>query len=247
MRETPGAANRTLSLISKMLNLAEKWGLRPDHSNPSRHVERYAERNLERFLSAEEMGRLGDALTKAERTQTELPSAIAALRLLAFTGCRLSEILTLRWDQVDLERTCIRLTESKTGAKVVYLSPPAIEVLNGIERSDTNIWVIAGAKPGAHLVNLRKPWHRLRARAGLDDVRLHDLRHSFASVGAARGLSLPMIGALLGHRQSKTTERYAHLADDPLRAANNAIGAHIADAMNQGLQTRKRLIRSSDK
>ncbi len=231
MRETPGAANRTLALISKMMNLAEKWGWRPDGSNPCRHVDRYPERAMERFLSGDELGRLGAGLSEAERTATELPSVIAAIRLLMFTGARLGEILNLEWEQVDFERACLRLPESKTGAKVIHLSAPALEVLNGIER-DGSPWVIAGRDPDKPLVNLRKPWHRIRAMAGLDDVRLHDLRHSFASVGAAGGLSLPMIGALLGHTQAATTQRYAHLAADPLKQAVDMIGERIRAAMN---------------
>lgn len=186
MRDTPGAANRTLALVSKMLNLAEKWGLRPDGSNPCRHVDRYPERKMERFLSVDELGRLGAVLAEAERTATELRSVIAAVRLLMFTGARLGEILNLEWSHVDFEWSCLRLPESKTGAKVIHLNAPALEVLNGIER-DGSPWVIAGRDPDKPLVNLRKPWHRIRKAAGLDNVRLHDLRHSFASVGAAGG------------------------------------------------------------
>ncbi len=234
MRETPGAANRTLALFSKMFNLAEKWGLRQDGTNPCRHVERYPERRLERFLSNEELGHLSEALAEAERTRMELPAVLAAVRLLLFTGCRLSEILTLRWDQVDFENQRLQLAESKTGARFVYLSPPALEVLNGLERKEGNPFVITGAKRGAHLINLRKPWGRIRKKAGLENVRLHDLRHSFASVAVAGGLSLPLIGALLGHSQPQTTARYAHLADDPLRQAANLIGGRIAAAMAQG-------------
>ena len=178
------------------------------------------------------MGRLGAVLAEAERTRTESAQVIAAIRLLAFTGCRLSEILELRWDHVDLERACLRLPTSKTGTKTVRLSPPALEVLNGIERQPSNPYVLAGSKPGTHFSNLPRPWQRIRKQAGLEGVRLHDLRHSFASVGAAGGLSLPMIGALLGHTQAATTQRYAHLADDPLRQANDMIGARIAAAMN---------------
>jgi integrase len=214
-----------------MFNLAEQWGLRPDNSNPCRHVEKYKERKIERFLSNEELARLGEVLAEAERTQTEMPSVIAALRLLLFTGCRLSEILTLRWDEVDLENQCLRLRESKTGAKVVYLPSAAIEVLSVIEQQDNNPFVIVGAKRGSHLVNLQKPWRRIRANAGLEDVRIHDLRHSFASVAAASGLSLPIIGALLGHTQPQTTQRYAHLVGDPLREAVDLIGSRIADAV----------------
>lgn len=232
MQATQGAANRTLALLSKMLNLAEKWGLRVDGSNPCRHVEKYPERRLERFLSADELGRLGAVLAKAERTATEPHSVISAIRLLIFTGARLGEILDLRWEHVDLERTCLRLPESKTGQKVIHLNAPALEALNGVERRDGSPWVITGREPGKPLVNLRKPWHRIRKAAGIEGVRLHDLRHSFASVGAAGGLSLPMIGALLGHTQPATTARYAHLAADPLKQATDMIGERIAAAMN---------------
>ena len=187
---------------------------------------------MERFLSAGELGRLGAVLAEAELTATELPSAVAAIRLLIFTGARLGEILDLRWEHVDLERTCLRLPESKTGRKVIHLNAPALEVLNGTERRDGAPWVVAGREPGKPLVNLRKPWHRIRKAAGLEGVRLHDLRHSFASIGAAGGLSLPMIGALLGHTQPATTARYAHLAADPLKQATKLIGERIAAAMN---------------
>ena len=220
-------------MLSKLFNLAEKWGYRPDGSNPCRHVDRYPEHKQERFLSTEELGRLGTALEQAEQARAEMPGVLAAIRLLAFTGCRLSEILTLKWGHVDFERTCLRLPESKSGAKVVRLSPPALAVLQGIERHNDAPYVITGREPGKHLINLRKPWHRIRERAGLHDVRLHDLRHSFASVGAAGGLSLPMIGALLGHTQAATTQRYSHLADDPLRQANDMIGERIAAAMER--------------
>jgi integrase len=239
MKATPGGANRTLYLLSHMLNVAERWGLRPDGSNPCRHVEKFNLRKRERFLSEAELGRLAAVLTDAEETDTELPSAIAAIRLLLFTGARLSEILSLRWEYADLEAQCLRLPDSKTGAKTVYLPPPALEVLAALERREDNPYVIPGAKPGAHLVNLQKPWRRIRKAAGLEDVRIHDLRHSFASMAVAGGLSLPVIGALLGHSQPATTARYAHLADDPLRQAANIAGGRIAAAM-QGSTRQKR-------
>ena len=239
MKATPGGANRTLDLLSHMLNVAERWGLRADGSNPCRHVEKFKLRKRERFLSEAELGRLAAVLTDAEETDTELPSVIAAIRLLLFTGARLSEILTLRREHVDIEERCLRLPDSKTGAKTIYLPPAALEVLAGLERRDDNPYVIAGAKPGAHLVNLQKPWRRIRKKAGLDDVRIHDLRHSFASMAVAGGLSLPVIGALLGHTQPATTARYAHLAADPLRQAANLIGARIGAAMKGGEQPSK--------
>ena len=238
LKGTPYQANRVLALLSKMFNLAERWDLRPDGTNPCRHVEKYRERNRERFLSEAELARLAEVLAAAERTRTQSPSVIAAIRLLLFTGARLSEILTLRWEHVDVEGQCLRLPDSKTGAKVVYLPPAALEILAGLEHHEDNPYVIAGAKLGTHLINLQKPWRRIRAKAGLDDVRLHDLRHSFASMAVAGGLTLPVIGALLGHTQPATTARYAHLADDPLKQAANLIGGRIAAAMKQGVQAK---------
>ena len=179
--------------------------------------------------------RLGEVLEDMGQTATrpvEL-SIIAAVRLLVLTGARLGEVLTLKWDEVDFENASLRLTDSKTGAKTIYLSEPALDVLQALPRYAENPHVIIGIRPGAHLVNLEKPWRAIRSKAQLDDVRLHDLRHSFASVGAADGLGLPIIGALLGHRQAVTTQRYAHLSNDPLRAATNQIGSTIANAMQR--------------
>ena len=229
MRATPYQANRTLGVLSKMFNLAELWELRPDGSNPCRHIKRFREEKRERFLSDAEYRRLGETLKRIERDGSETPSAIAAIRLLMLTGCRLSEIQTLRWAHVDLEAGELRLPDTKTGAKVVHLGDPAIAVLRGLPRNDDNPWVITGRKPGSHLTDLQHPWRRIRARAGLNDVRLHDLRHSFASGGLLVGEGLPMIGKLLGHTQVQTTARYAHLANDPLKAAANRIASRIAE------------------
>lgn len=233
-RSAPYDANRAVAVLSKMFNLAEKWGERPDGSNPCRHVEKYRERKRERFLSEVELARLGEVLAAAERDGSESPYVVAAIRLLVFTGARLSEILALEWSHVDFERACLRLPESKTGAKVVYLNPPALELLASLPRLEGNPHVIPGERLGEHWVNLEKPWRRIRVRAGLDNVRLHDLRHSFASFGAGAGLGLPVIGALLGHTQAATTQRYAHLAADPLRQANDLIGSRLAAAMTGG-------------
>jgi integrase len=231
LHHVPYQANRSLAVLSKAFNLCEVWGWRPDGSNPCRHIQRYREEKRERFLSGEEMTRFAEAISEAERQQTECPAAIAAIRLLAVTGCRSAEIKKLRWSEVDFERRCLRLGDSKTGRRTVYLNTTALEVLAGIERVLGNPYVIVGAKPGAHLVGLSRPWFRIRERAGLSDVRLHDLRHSFASVAAASGLSLPMIGKLLGHTQPVTTQRYAHLAADPMLKASELVGATIDAAM----------------
>ena len=229
MRETPYQANRTLGVLSKIFNLAELWELRPDGSNPCRHVKRFKEEKRERFLSDEEYRRLGAALREIEQDGSETAAVIAAIHLLMLTGCRLSEIQKLRWEQVDLDTGELRLPETKTGAKVVHLGGPAIAVLRALDRPEDNPWVIAGRKPGSHLTDLQHPWRRIRARAGLDDVRIHDLRHSFASGGLLVGEGLPMIGKLLGHTQVQTTARYAHLANDPVKAAADRIASRIAD------------------
>ncbi|MDA9976071.1 site-specific integrase [Alphaproteobacteria bacterium] len=228
-----GVANRCLALVSKMFNLAERWSLRPSNANPVKYVERYPENAFERFLSNDELVRLAETLEAAKRDGTEGPFVIAAIRLLTFTGCRVSEILSLQWAQVDFDRAMLHLADSKTGQKPVFLSPPALEVLAGLPRVEGNPHVIVGARKGSSLVNIRKPWGRIRERAGLNDVRLHDLRHTYASAAAAGGLSLPMIGRLLGHTQAVTTQRYAHLAADPVRAAADAIGNRLAAAMNR--------------
>ena len=228
MRDTPYQANRTLAVLSKMFNLAELWEMRPDSSNPCRHVKRFKEEKRERFLSDIEYEHLGAALREIEQEGSETGSAIAAIRLLMLTGCRLSEIQKLRWEHVDLEQGKLRLPETKTGARVVHLGEPAVAVLRGIERRDEDPWVISGRKAGSHLTDLQHPWRRIRARAGLDDVRIHDLRHSFASGGLLVGEGLPMIGKLLGHTQVQTTARYAHLADDPVQAAANRIASRIS-------------------
>ena len=231
VRYAPYQANRCLQFLSKMFNLTEIWGLRPDGSNPCRHVKKYPEKKRERFLSAEEMKRLGDTLRECEEYGLESAAAIAAIRLLILTGCRLGEIMTLKWGYVDFERGALHLPDSKTGAKTVHIGSAAMEVLGRIERLPDNPWVITGKLPGAHLTDLQRPWRRIRKRAGLDDVRIHDLRHSFASSAASSGYSLPMIGKLLGHSQTQTTARYAHLAADPVKEAADKVSREIFNAM----------------
>jgi integrase len=230
---TPYQANRTLALLSKFFGWTEKRGLRPDGSNPCRHVEKYRERRRERFLSQAELARLGDALRQAEQDKSCSPWVIAAVRLLILTGARRNEILTLRWEHVSEEHQSLMLPDSKTGRKAIPVSAPALAVLHDIPRLEGNPYVICGERTGQHVVNLQKSWRRIRKAAQLDDVRLHDLRHSFASVAASGGQSLVVIGKMLGHSQPATTARYAHLADDPVKAASDAVGRHIAAAMER--------------
>jgi integrase len=248
MAATPYAANRGLALLSKAFNLAELWGWRADGSNPCRLVRKYAETARKRFLSQAELAALGEVMAGAERDGfvclpvcegvratakrvSMTSSALVALRLLILTGARKNEIQSLRWEWVDIAGARLNLPDSKTGAKTIPLGAAALAVLQAIPRVAGNPHVIVGGVQGAALVNLKDPWGAIREAAGLEDVRIHDLRHSFASVGAAGGLSLPIIGAILGHTQAATTQRYAHLSDDPLKAAATAIGDTISAAM----------------
>jgi len=232
MKDMPYAANRYLALLSHMFNVAEDWGVRPENSNPCRRVKKFREEARERFLSPKELKRLGRVLAFLDRKGAS-QYEVVAIRLLLFTGARLNEILSLQWEHVDLAARVIRLPDSKTGAKTIALSAPAVEILCALPKQDRNPFVICGRKTGAHLVNLQKPWRRIRKAALIEDVRIHDLRHSFASVAASGGMSLPLIGALLGHTQPQTTHRYAHLADDPRLAAADAVGTTIAAAMKR--------------
>ena len=230
-RDRPYQANRNIEIISKMFNLAELWGLRPDGTNPRRHIKKYPEKKRERFFSEGELGAIGRVLDEMEAERIELPSAIAAVRLLLFTGCRLREIMTLKWSYVDLDRSALHLPDSKTGAKIVSIGNAAVEVLKKLDRDPDNVFVITGRVPGQHLTDLQPFWQRVRGRAGLKDARIHDIRHTFASVAVSNGMSLPIIGKLLGHTQVQTTARYAHLARAPQIEAANDITSLIAGSL----------------
>ena len=227
LRDTPRAANRALMVLSKMFSLAEAWGLAPVDSNPCRFVVRYKEGKRERFLTAEEYRRVGLALAELEAERRVPAHAAAALRLLMLTGCRRTEILTLRWDDVDRKAGELRLRSGKTGARMVPLTPTAMTVLSGIVRVPGNPWVFVPGKPNGHLSHLSKYWYRVRDRAGVADVRIHDLRHSYASRALALGESLTMIGRLLGHRDTGSAARYAHLARDAEKVAAAKVGRSI--------------------
>ena len=234
LHKTPIMANRIVDMLSRLFNMAEAWGIAPEGGNPCRFVQKYKERSCERFLSEEEFRRLGRVLDDVEAEGKVSPSAVAAIRLLMLTGCRRGEIVTLRWEDVDLEAGDLRLRDAKTGARQVALSPAAVRVLSGIPRVADTPWVIAGRKPGTRLANLNASWLVVRARAGLDDVRLHDLRHSFASRALALGESLTMIGKLLGHRKVQTTARYAHLAQDSVKASAARVAESLKADMARG-------------
>ncbi len=230
-----GVASKTVALLGAIFTFAVERGLRPD--NPARGVKKYKDRQFERFLSSAELSRLGEALAGAEQEGAN-PFAIAAIRLLALSGCRKSEVLTLRWEPdpqgagyVDFERGGLHLMESKSGSKRVLLGAPALEILAKLPRIEGSPYVFPG-NAGGHFVGLQRIWNQIRRRAGISDVRLHDLRHSYASVGVAGGDSLYLVGKILGHRQASTSQRYAHLSDDPLRAVADRTARQIASAMS---------------
>jgi integrase len=228
VRGGEGTAARATAVLGTLFTYAVKERIRSD--NPVRGVTLYEGEKKERFLKAAELANLGDALSGAQKGG-ENPFAVAAIRLLVLTGARKSEILTLKWDHVDSERGCLRLPDSKTGAKVIPLGAAALETLSEIPRVEGNPYVLPGLER-RHFVGLQKTWERIRKRAGLEDVRLHDLRHSFASMAVAGGSSLYLVGKVLGHEQASTTERYAHLADDPLKAVADKTAGQIAAAMS---------------
>jgi integrase len=229
VRGGQGTSNRTTALLSSMLTFAAERGLRPD--NPAHGIKKYRQQDRDHFLSPKEMTVLGDILSRVEADNGNL-YAVAAIRLLVLTGCRKNEILSLKWGWVDFERASLRLPDSKTGAKVVPLATPALSLLQALPRIEGNDHVFPSTRGDGHLVGLQKVWARIRDLANIPDVRLHDLRHSFASVGAASGDSLYVIGKLLGHSQSRTTQRYAHLSEDPVRHAAERIAGQIASAMS---------------
>ena len=231
MKATPRRANYTIRTVQGMMTFACDNGLRPPLDNPVRKPRLYRERARERFLSEEEIAKAAGAIEKAERVGVIGPHAAAGLRLALFTGARSGEITAAQWPHVDWERKLIRLPDSKTNEpRTIHLSDAALEVLRTIPRSSP--FIIAGAIPGHPIKNLSRSWIVARGYAdGLSDVRLHDLRHSFASLAAGRGVSLQMIGKLLGHKVPATTQRYAHLARDAVTAVSDELGAAMQAAI----------------
>lgn len=213
-----GTASRTIGLLGGIFSYAVDQDLVP--SNPVKGVKRFADKSGERYLSQSELMMLGDVLRKAD----ENPMAIAILKLLIFTGARKGEIESLKWEMVDFEGGYLRLPESKTGEKTIHLNAGALKVLREYTPMKISSYVFPAVKGEKYYLGTPKVWKIIRERANITDVRLHDLRHSFASIAVSGGASLPMIGALLGHKSPTTTQKYAHLQDDPLKSANQRVG-----------------------
>jgi integrase len=253
MKRRPVSANRMLGAVGSMYGFAQRRGLVPEGFNPASRIEKYKERRRERFLTTDELARIGAALREAETNgipwevdeaqpnAKHIPKqkrrtvfgelATAAVRLLLFTGCRLREILDLKWEYVDIERGLLLLPDTKTGQRTVILNKPALLVLASLPR--IGAYAVPGDAPDRPRHDLKKVWNAVSRRAGLTGVRLHDLRHTYASFGAGSGLGLPIIGKLVGHTQAVTTERYAHLGSDPLRRASESIAGTISAAMGE--------------
>jgi integrase len=254
MRSTPSMANKCTAVLSSMFSFGMKTGLIPKGENPTHGIEKYKEDGVERYLSTGELERLGNSIRVAEtsgipweidaaKKSKHVPKegrvtvigvhAAAAIRLLVLTGARLREILHLRWENVDLERGMLFLADSKTRKKTIVLNAPSMEILSKLPRIGS--YVIAGEYAGTEdekpRSDLKRPWQAVRRHADLEDLRIHDLRHNFASFGAGGGMGLPIIGKLLGHSQAATTQRYAHLDADPVRQASEAVSSRIVDAM----------------
>ena len=228
--ETPAMANMVVETLTYMYKLAKGWEMVPeDHDDPCQSIPMNPKRKRERFLTDAEFTRLGQVLDEVSGKGSQVSAgAVTTIRLLMLTGCRKSEIMTLRWKHVDLDRAEMRIVNGKTGDRTVHLSPSAANVLAALPREPGNPWVVPGAKPDTHMADIDGAWQSIRARAGLHDVRIHDIRHSFASRALALGEGLPIIGRLLGHRRVETTARYAHLARDSVRQSAERIAVSIA-------------------
>jgi integrase len=261
MKQTPYLANRALALVSAFFSYAEKRSVRPRHTNPAHGLESYPEKSRERFLTPAEVKRLGEALADAVRIgllpaprmrmkpaigpkakhrpkaadvpKLANPYAVAAIRFLLLTGWREREALTLQWSYIDPVRRVAVLPDTKTGKSVRLLGAPAVELLESLPRLEGSPYVFPSRVADAPLTEINRVWYAVRHASGLDDVRLHDLRHSFASTVASAGGSLLMIRALLGHKDHTTTAKYAHLLDDPVRATADATATQLATWLGQ--------------
>ena len=226
---SPIQANRTMAVLSKMFTLSELWGIRPPHSNPCFLIQKMPESRRERFLSEKELKAIGTAISALEETLAIPLFAGSAIRMLILTGARLGEITGLRWEMVDTENGFLHLPDSKTGKKVIFLNPPAIELLNDLPRLQTNPYVFPGEIGNGPITNLVYSWNRVKKKSGISGVRIHDLRHTFASMAARSGLSLQIVGALLGHAHPSTTKRYTHFASKPLQDGSHQVGNLLGD------------------
>ena len=227
MSARPGIANRAMPVLSMMMRMAELWGYRRHNSNPCRNTRRYKMKPMERYLTAEEMARLNAVLT---RDEFRCADVVAIIRLLMLTGCRFGEIAALEWDWIKGKR--IHLPDSKSGSRTIWLSSAARTVIDAIPRySDDCPFLFPARPPTRPITSIEHQWHRIRDEAGLPGLRLHDLRHSWASVAAMNGVDMVTVAKLLGHALVETTERYVHLSDQSATDAADRVSNRIHAAL----------------
>jgi len=224
VRGGKGTATRTVGLLGGIFSYAIDCGFL--ETNPVRGVKRFKDRKGQRYLSQQELIALGRALN-AGADQGLNQQALAILKLLIFTGARKGEIETLRWNAVDMEGGYVHLEDSKSGQKAFPLNAGALEVLISLPRLNSSGFVFPALRGEGHYEGTPKVWRKIRRMAEIEDVRIHDLRHSFASIAVSEGTSLPIIGSLLGHADNATTQRYAHLHDNPVKAASEHVGTKL--------------------
>lgn len=241
LRDRPYTANRAVAMLSRMFNLAEDWGLRREGSNPARRIKKYREEEKKRYLSDDEQARLGQVLDDMLETGQETEFVVAAISLLVLTGCRLGEILTLKWDYVTSRH--LELPDSKTGRRRIPLPREAYDIIMSLPRLVGNPYVILGNSDHGHLVNLNSPWLRIRKLAGFDDVRMHDLRHTYASVAVMSGIDPFLLKEIMGHKNLQTTLRYSHFADEAVQRAAGSVAGKLAGALGRrSVQSKLRLV-----
>ncbi len=229
-RMGPGGSNRALSILNHMLNKAENWGFRLENTNPCMAIRWNKSRKCERFLTTTELARLGAVLAEAHTgSHVVMRIAATAISLLLLTRCRHGEVLNLKWSEVHGNR--LKLTDNKTGPRTVWLGEEARALIDSLQRRKSSPWLFWNARTKCQLRNVTRYWTEIREQAGLPGVRIHDLRHTFASHAAMNQETLPMIGRLLGHVNPTSTARYAHLDDDHLLDAAQQIGDAIERMM----------------
>ena len=233
MKETPRQANLTLAVLSKALNLAELWELREENTNPCRLIKKFPERKRERYLSEDELNKLGRELEKSLKEGIENKDVIYALRLLALSGCRLGEILSLRWEHVDVENGLLILPDAKAGARAHPIGQSAISLLSKISRVEGAPWVFHSTTLGKHLSSstIETAWQRIRQRMGVKDIRIHDLRHTVGTYSGQTGANAFLIRDKLGHRTLAMTGRYVNKATPSLRELSDQVEGRISAAL----------------
>jgi integrase len=242
LRSTPATGNRTVSALSKFFSWAIRGGYRPDRQNPCKGLEKFKEAPRKRYLSPAEIAAVGDAIRRLEGSKDLEPQVAAYFRILLLTGMRRDELRTMEWARVDFNRAVFLLEDehSKVGARELPIPAPVLQILARITRVESNSFVFPGQREKRPIVNVAKPWARILKAAGIEPARVHDLRHTAASVGVASGASLPLIGGVLGHSSAKTTQRYAHLSADPVRQTAETIATQVAESLEGKRRRRAR-------